>query len=632
MGVPRLRNFANFTGHSPRWCMWAGTAGIFLFQLFSQWIFRNELEALRSFLFQARLDAYLPWVPALELLLRGLCLWGFFFFLPGFLFLQIRRLHDAGHRGWWVLLWVFPFIAARFAENLTQFFLIGSPAYLLLLYLLLKKGTPGENRFDLPRSAGVRLAQRTVNWLTAGAFALAVLLQIVPFPRDWQTEESGFVHPPADEDGRIDYFAVLTAEYEPAFKVPEENGFRLLLEYFAPDVLGAHPAGRQRLGVSEEIQPVGKFLPPSRFWEGKIREMEEQYASQHDEEYTSQHDEEETWLLDLDQVSEIDLEAEKYLKFNLAQPWKSEEYPLAAEYLQEYGSALDVIVRAVEKPYLMPCLENFWNEPELTLNEIGDLADLGLLSIASEGLLLRSGYNLGKGDRELAIRDSLALCRLGIHLQKTHFFRDIESGIKAESHGRAQLERILAIPDLSPEEREFLEKGIMALPEPPEFSRILHRCQFPVWALIQKQFRNRDPVLQRQINRLLRDVEKLANAETDADHKQVMDRIMKKMVLYGTIYPNEETWTMFLSRSGRAELFYSGISALLYRDFSQLGERWFELRKKRQDLVLTLNEEVREMKNSANAEGIQTSKDTEEVNETQNSENGGLEMESAIEI
>lgn len=89
---------------------------------------------------------------------------------------------------------------------------------------------------------------------------------------------------------------------------------------------------------------------------------------------------------------------------------------------------------------------------------------------------------------------------------------------------------------------------------------------------------------------------------------------------------------MFLSRSGRAELFYSGISALLYRDFSQLGERWFELRKKRQDLVLTLNEEVREMKNSANAEGIQTSKDTEEVNETQNSENGGLEMESAIEI
>ena len=289
-------------------------------------------------------------------------------------------------------------------------------------------------------------------------------------------------------------------------------------------------------------------------------------------------------------------------------------------------------MRAVEKPYLMPCLENFWNEPELTLNEIGDLADLGLLSIASEGLLLRSGYNLGKGDRELAIRDSLALCRLGIHLQKTHFFRDIESGIKAESHGRAQLERILAIPDLSPEEREFLEKGIMALPEPPEFSRILHRCQFPVWALIQKQFRNRDPVLQRQINRLLRDVEKLANAETDADHKQVMDRIMKKMVLYGTIYPNEETWTMFLSRSGRAELFYSGISALLYRDFSQLGERWFELRKKRQDLVLTLNEEVREMKNSANAEGIQTSKDTEEVNETQNSENGGLEMESAIEI
>ncbi|MBP3694019.1 MAG: DUF805 domain-containing protein [Thermoguttaceae bacterium] len=624
MGVPRVRNFANFTGHSPRWCMWAGTAGIFLFQLFSQWIFRNELEALRSFLFQARLDAYLPWVPALELLLRGLCLWGSFFFLSGYVLLQIRRLHDTGHRGWWVLLGVLPFIAERFAENLTQFFLIGSPAYILLLYLLLKKGMLQENRFDLPLSSGVQIVQRTVNWLTAGTFVLAVLLQIMPFPRDWQTVESDFVHPPADEDGRIDYFAALEAEYGPAFQVPKENGFRLLLEYFSPDVLGTHYASRKRLGVSEEIQPVGKFQPPYRFWKEKIKEMEEQYASRYDEE--------ETDPLDLDQISEIDLEAEKYLKFNLAQPWKSEEYPLAAEYLQEYGNALDVIVRAVEKPYLMPSLENFWNEPELTLNEIGDLADLGLLSIASEGLLLRSGYNWGKGDRELAIRDSLALCRLGIHLQKTHFFRDIEAGIKAESHGRAQLERILSIPDLSPEEREFLEKGIMALPEPPEFSRILHRCQFPVWALIQKQFGNRDPVLQRQINRLLRDVEKLANAETDAEHKQVMDRIMKKMVLYGTIYPNEETWTMFLSRSGRAELFYSGISSLLYRDFSLLGEKWFELRKKRQDLVLTLNEEVGEMKNSADVEGIQTSKDAEEVNETKSEENGGLETESAIEI
>ncbi len=577
MGVPKLRNLANFTGRSPRRSMWAGTAGILLFQFFSHWIFYNEMDALRSFLFRAHLEVHLPWVLYLELLLRGLCLWGIFFFLPGYLFLQIRRLHDTGYRGWWVLLWVFPFIAARFAENWTQFFLIGSPAYLLFLYLLLKKGMPGENRFDLSRSAAVQLAQRTVNWLTAGVFAAAVLLQIVPFPQDWRTVESDFVHPRAGADEQIDYFASLTAEYEPAFQIPEENGFRVLLEYFAPDVWGTHQASRQRLGVSEEIQPVGKFQPPCRFWEEKIKEMEELYVSRLDEE----DGEEETDLLDLDQVSEMDLEAEKYLKFNLVQPWKTEDYPLAAEYLQEYGNALDVIVCAVEKPYLMPCLENFWNAPELTLNEIGDLGESGPLIPVSEGLLLRSGYYWGAGNRALAIRDSLALCRLGIHLQKMHFFRDIEAGIQAESCGLFQLAHFLSRLELTQEERKLLEDGIAALPEPPKFSEILHRTQYPVWALIQKKSMNRHPVLQRQVNRLLRDVEDMANAETDAEHEQMMDRIMKKMVLCGTLYPNEGTWTMFLSRSGRTELFYFRISTLLYRDFSQLGENWFELRKKR---------------------------------------------------
>ena len=68
---------------------------------------------------------------------------------------------------------------------------------------------------------------------------------------------------------------------------------------------------------------------------------------------------------------------------------------------------------------------------------------------------------------------------------------------------------------------------------------------------------------------------------------------------------------MFLSRSGRAELFYSGISTLLYRDLSQLGENWFELRGNRKSLLLKLKENGSEVKKNVDAEGGKDVKDAE---------------------
>lgn len=63
-------------------------------------------------------------------------LWGLFIVIPG-IALGVRRLHDVNASGWWYLLAILPLV------NLG-----------LLLFLLLKPGTDGPNRFGDDPKAG----------------------------------------------------------------------------------------------------------------------------------------------------------------------------------------------------------------------------------------------------------------------------------------------------------------------------------------------------------------------------------------------------------------------------------------------------------------------------------------------
>ncbi|WP_299327362.1 DUF805 domain-containing protein [Parasphingopyxis sp.] len=154
-----LRRYAEFGGRSRRMEFWMWTLFVFLL-----WVtyFILIFAVGGGALLMAASDAAGALAATGFLLGLGLLYFaiGLAIFLPG-LAVTVRRLHDTGRSGWWVLLVWGPFIAAMVLGSQSETisgivglaWLVG--AIVLIVFCCLD-GTPGANRYgDDPKGRGL---------------------------------------------------------------------------------------------------------------------------------------------------------------------------------------------------------------------------------------------------------------------------------------------------------------------------------------------------------------------------------------------------------------------------------------------------------------------------------------------
>ena len=127
--------YIDFTGRSPRSAYW----WVILFQwlivlpfIIALFVIEGDPEAV-----MAALEADVNLSPTGTIVFRGMLLFILAFIIPT-LSLMVRRLHDQDKPGWWVLIWLVPYLGT-----------------LVIFIFMLIPGTKGLNRFgDDPLDLG----------------------------------------------------------------------------------------------------------------------------------------------------------------------------------------------------------------------------------------------------------------------------------------------------------------------------------------------------------------------------------------------------------------------------------------------------------------------------------------------
>lgn len=129
-----FRNYANFKGRARRRDLLLALLGLFLMTALLGWIGGAVLgwTGSRDDVFHARLT------PVVAAVYGCFILWGAANIIP-VLSVSVRRLHDAGFRGWWLLIGLVPVVGA-----------------LALVLLLLKWGVRGANQYGPDPREGSR--------------------------------------------------------------------------------------------------------------------------------------------------------------------------------------------------------------------------------------------------------------------------------------------------------------------------------------------------------------------------------------------------------------------------------------------------------------------------------------------
>ncbi len=326
-------------------------------------------------------------------------------------------------------------------------------------------------------SLEARRKGRRLLWLGGAGIAVmaaaAVYVNLGPSRPLRVSKETTYITEPLKSDGKqVDYFAALQEATYPANIATDENGYRLIAKHLGKGFEGTpvhFAAVCKELGLdAHTIRPDVTYMDPSHFI--TVYSKSEEF----DESLLEQFRPEERSSLNLVHM----------LDNRLTRPWTLDDLPMMAAWLEENGSALDLMAQAVRKPtFHIPMARQ--SEDELLMGLL--IPGLWNTRLFSRGLVARSNYRIATGDIDGALDDLVTCKRLGRHLAQGATLVDLVVGIRTERDARAvgiagsldhpptkeQLERLLDEMDKLPSaalmqqrsrlERFFVLDGIQAI-------------------------------------------------------------------------------------------------------------------------------------------------------------------------
>lgn len=303
---------------------------------------------------------------------------------------------------------------------------------------------------------------------------LLVYFCLVPSRQRISVETTGITEP-LNRKGQVDYFGAYERLYLDKLSPPEDNGLRLMIAACGPSILEqaalvkavpweqmpTHEQGKnyfenrwkplcEHLYIDPYAQPP--FLYSHGFY-GYIHELKEQAKAK---------------LPEGEILEDDDESGEKLWNTLVDAPWKHEDYPEIAKWLETYSPVLDYFGMCVRKPNY-----TCWRAREKEQGPFGEyetmycilLPDVQATRDFARSLRVRVTERLGRGDVDGAWEDVMSMLHIGRHhFSQEPFFVTNLVGIAISEQAYEAAERILRYGNPSAEQLERFARDLDSFP------------------------------------------------------------------------------------------------------------------------------------------------------------------------
>jgi hypothetical protein len=269
--------------------------------------------------------------------------------------------------------------------------------------------------------------------LTLAALSTLAPAQTQPKPAFTISKETTLVTGPLRKDGTIDYLPVINDILSQGV-TPENNGATLLLQATTTS------ANREsHFAVLETLKVTLPADPP----DGLLR-IDEFAAQKQGKSLTPE---------EIESLSALALKCGK-------SPWKAEEYPLLADWLDKSDKSLALVTQACEKPHcFFP-----WVSKQEAQTAVDAMPPLALLRLPTEPLQARAMLRAGKGDFEKALTDLQSERKLARFADEQRTDLGILIAIAIDSRALQAFEGLATSGICTAADLKALRNGISALP------------------------------------------------------------------------------------------------------------------------------------------------------------------------
>lgn len=246
-------------------------------------------------------------------------------------------------------------------------------------------------------------------------------------------EAANYITSPLDANGDVDYLEFLNQEASEGV-TPENNAMVKIVEAIGP----------KEDALAEFFLRLGTAIPPANGT--YLVEFEDWYTA------STMFDE----VADLDFQDEYgSTRRDLILEYTIDHPWKPEQFPAMAAYLNNSQPAFKRVIAASKlKSYYAPMVVESQNDPIFSarlpyLQNIRDLARL---------LQKRSNMHLGQGKIQRAVDDAIVIARLGEIIAGGNTLMDSLVGTAIRGIGHQQLATISRHPSTQMTDLTVLQK------------------------------------------------------------------------------------------------------------------------------------------------------------------------------
>ena len=288
---------------------------------------------------------------------------------------------------------------------------------------------------------------------------------LVPSRTRISPETTGITEP-LTADGRVDYFAAFEKLYIDKLSPPEDNGQRYIIAAFGPVVL-------EQMALADKVpweeMPTHEY---SKNWfETRwIPLCEHLYIDPYERPmfydlhgfygYMWQIKKKEIAELGEENYIDDDSSSEKLWNRLTSAPWKVEDEPVVARWVEEYSPVLDYFGQCVRMPnytcYRWRADNMFW----ILLPDVQAHRDFG------RSLKVRIAERVGRGDLDGAWYDVMSMKHIASHYKNEPFFVTNLVGIANESMANDSAQMLLDKGNPTPEQLERFLKELNDLPRP----------------------------------------------------------------------------------------------------------------------------------------------------------------------
>lgn len=277
------------------------------------------------------------------------------------------------------------------------------------------------------------------------------------------SRESTHLIEPLQKNGEgIDYALALEQHFTPEIP-PKENGYRDLFRAFGKSLLlpaiSIPPEALinetqwdhlcKRLNLSKNLVPTHSYHP----LQVKFNEIGKNFGKGR-KKIVEEHE-------------EMLFEELQY------RPWTKEEFPVAAEWLEENATLFQVFEKAITKPrmYASYFLSEDEKRPFETL--LNPLMSLGFSREIAKCLRFRSNFQMDGGNEKAVWEDILRIFRLSRHIRRNPFMVSQLIGIAVEGIAKEQFSRFREFLSLSRRRLRAYRRKLEELPEPLSYEQIV---------------------------------------------------------------------------------------------------------------------------------------------------------------